>query len=1738
MFIDIYVLLGPVFYYYYYYFFFPVITDVPKKLPPVPLHSSHHPPGAVSYNVTLHQHQAPPGAHDGKAGSHNMTKAIGGKQMNQSKERNKYSSSIHLNGGSSTFPYKVYEISKGDESHNGPQEQSTFAFHEFDRLDTLLNLSVIHRQRALDISRYLIEIGKATIETGLKMVQIHGGSEPQSERDKKSVKIGHRLISAGERILSRGEKVLKAVTRSKGRKTSTAPKPQVPAKKAADVQVVTPIIKMISLCSHGPSHYGVTLLGGIRAGHFVGQGKVDSMQACIKKCCANHKCDLAFMVKEDCYSVICYHKDLCRTVRAQHIRRYQPRIAHIWRGSSEEKQSVTRHNKKSRPTSPKQRTSKYKLTAGDNHKEGVVINRPSSRPKSEKQRMPKNKSTKVDHQHEGIVTKTHPISTASPTTRQSLSSLSQEPKLAVNKKSGPANSNSVCPHSSTEHNVGLRRGLKTGHFSYIGELSHMKACLEVCCHDPDCDIAFMLDQSCYTVTCASEAVCHSIPYHQHKYSTKAVFVTRRFNKHASRHVGHHHSSTEKPKTAAILNSGSTTDSSAPTRKMRRPISQSGVTTATVTHGSHRLGLRHSRKQRPTLAHVQNNGQQQSSTPRRDIKESQHKARSSSKQNSSELWQQRDIKIDLIGGQNLTPREKETDPLEIQTARVNEEWEQEQIKVQLTNVHNLKDVSSSKENKNINLIAAQNFTEERKDSELLKTTGKTSKDKWQNEKIKIHLPSSSYEKSHLTLKADQNASNTNRVDARNKVPNVTVVSSAPFTLENPLLLDDKETEYTRVYETQRGRNEETAFHEEVAAKFKVNFTGKSGLLQGEPDYYKPTSEKSKLSHSYGQKNSKSLEQEDESNASAESGRTGSSSFSVKGDFKTESSLSQGEPDYSMETSEYFMEKDQQSGSTESGISSTTMFGSAIDYDTSNALDLTYPESYEEEEDLTSQGSADSCATSDAYYNVTLRGGLKAGNFSFVGIVSSNEDCVSRCCLTKGCDVTFVVLERCFLVHCYDTDLCDITAARNTDKFRPVITYVNLTIINTLQTKVQRSSNLASNETLTEEHSNINSNHKNRAGEDEVHYGREENNVRVNSDPSLAAEAHTRYPGNFNQSACTFSEPLHNKSLRLGRKAGVFTNQGTCDNIRECAQWCCQSQNCDVAFMISQDCFSVRCYSSKTCRTFAIHSSKFNPRMVFVERSRVILNTKPKNSSTDALFNPARSYWSMSTSSAAALYPITYLSSYAEPLRSSAAFNTPTSIGNNSLTQDFIPTVAAALNEKTSTANISSDNNTESLESEHPPEHNPSDFVEVKTNGSDFWWQYYTPDDKKLPNSNFNAALPDSVDPSSSQGSNATPQLVDKSHLHSATFKVVLHEAMNDSSKIVNSTSPQILDGRHSHTPSLKVTLPDDSRHTGSSKYRTSLKFVDKLHSHERTENKQELCSHTKAESGVTLRGGYYAGVFTRQDNATSLKECVSECCRMSGCNLAFMVANICYAVQCFSEEKCTNVKAHYANRYHPRVAYVRPFDGNLLYGFNAHVKNPFVVTNRLRCVLDDISEPKYKVQDGSILVHSTAHDLGDCAKLCCQTKGCEMALEDNGTCYSLNCRGNLECPQSHLTNYSRTVGVIKDLIQQEKISESLASKACDFSQVLHEVVLRGGSKSGKFKYLVDVEDMETCIKECCRHKVCDVALMLKDNCFLVSCHNERLCDAIPSRSSEYRPQIAYKIKHGKRRHIGKTLLRSY
>lgn len=96
-------------------------------------------------------------------------------------------------------------------------------------------------------------------------------------------------------------------------------------------------------------------------------------------------------------------------------------------------------------------------------------------------------------------------------------------------------------------------------------------------------------------------------------------------------------------------------------------------------------------------------------------------------------------------------------------------------------------------------------------------------------------------------------------------------------------------------------------------------------------------------------------------------------------------------------------------------------------------------------------------------------------------------------------------------------------------------------------------------------------------------------------------------------------------------------------------------------------------------------------------------------------------------------------------------------------------------------------------------------------------------------------------------------------------------------------------------------------------------------------------------------------------------------------------------------------------------------------------------------------------------------------------------------------------------------------QQNDTQDDLDAKEegyCTNSEVMTNVTLRGGISTGRFRDRGKVPNMKACVEICCISKTCDVAFLLKNNCFSVTCFNERLCEAVRARSSIYIPKIVY------------------
>lgn len=72
----------------------------------------------------------------------------------------------------------------------------------------------------------------------------------------------------------------------------------------------------------------VTLKGGISSGDFTDKGHVTSMDECINKCCGTDTCNVAFVIKDTCFTVKCSSYDDC-ALKSAVSEYYSPKIAYI-----------------------------------------------------------------------------------------------------------------------------------------------------------------------------------------------------------------------------------------------------------------------------------------------------------------------------------------------------------------------------------------------------------------------------------------------------------------------------------------------------------------------------------------------------------------------------------------------------------------------------------------------------------------------------------------------------------------------------------------------------------------------------------------------------------------------------------------------------------------------------------------------------------------------------------------------------------------------------------------------------------------------------------------------------------------------------------------------------------------------------------------------------------------------------------------------------------------------------------------------------------------------------------------------------------------------------------------------------------------------------------------------------------------------------------------------------------------
>ena len=997
------------------------------QLPP----PAHDPPGAVSYNVTLHEEETPPGGTEARPDVAEREWA----------------------------PWAVTSQSEKKKVANtkGVDMSSFGGETGFDRLDALINLSVIHRKRAKEIGKTLVKIGHVTAQAGARIIQRQGAEVGGAGG------IGNRLVDLGRKIRQRGESVLQSGTKKAQDAQKTGTKQAQDAQKnTANVQtshnrntaadrLVTPSIRMVPLCSHGKTHHGSTLLGGAHSGKFVPQGRLESMSACAKRCCAIHSCDVAFMVDGLCYSVTCSHPTLCDYVPARHARQYKPQITYVWRNSpggreifrrilkaraghlqshrvsqgGAEKQprgdkrvghvdGITQHGggprrassqnnvaykaQSSRNGAPDSKVSirpqvdrKILTDLGTNSREAKasevhISRKPSPEPKTKTPAGEAMRGAQKPLQTSGSIGPKTDGGVKVRTAALNRGVGPPDPSVAARARETFAQGVVSCPRGEVETNVSFPAGTRTGKFTYVKDVSRVDECVTVCCGTVHCDMAFMLGDSCYTVECVSESACLTRPNVLKQYSTRAVRISRRFHRVGAESRNFVKISSSRPSDVSASRNVSTPLKHAPPKHLRSATD--GVGKSEVKQSMLKKKAMHlsssseqgSRKGRQHKLSEQDNGIMQILKYLRDkIYQLERHSDPAVKSNIRSL----------LGGNAEDFFRNPGAPSVKSGAQKSKPSEPPKNKGSAVGKSDLSAVRRFPGR----LGSSDNILRESRSYKFGSTRAAIHPTPASrvpiHESLRVVLPpvegnprSDRHESSPKTVPHGSSRGaplrkRPARVKERKEGLNSTAAS---YDHSKPLSKSGVESE-------QKG-NGEKMLHENSVVQERKAIQINSG--KGARQKYFPGASRQGVVSSYGEG--------DDVASGAESVQAGSSSRDG-----ADSVAARAHP-----------------------ASPVTNLGG---------------EPGEENRQKTISNSRRNCSSARTVFNATLRGGIRAGNFSFVGVVSSPQECVSFCCRSEHCDLGFVISSKCFVVRCQSKVLCEAISVKRPQRFNPYVCYVS-------------------------------------------------------------------------------------------------------------------------------------------------------------------------------------------------------------------------------------------------------------------------------------------------------------------------------------------------------------------------------------------------------------------------------------------------------------------------------------------------------------------------------------------------------------------------------------------------------------------------------------------------------------------------------------------------------------------------
>ena len=262
------------------------------------------------------------------------------------------------------------------------------------------------------------------------------------------------------------------------------------------------------------------------------------MEVCKKQCCNEQKCDVALVAKQVCYLVSCDNEVLCRPVLAKSTDLH-PQIAYITRTvSSIGKMNITSkitqglHSFQNYISFPKR--PKYK----DLYQNYGFIQRLSN-DSIRKVKALVGAAGEDDGLSRDPITNVNPKINSKPISKAEQFFQQQDALIfPINKAKNASYSNTNiaaplnCEPTRIYKKVSLKDGSDSGDFYDYGKVEKMQLCVELCCKDEVCDIAFMVGKTCYAIKCHDLLKCQIVSASKTTMvDTQLAYVVKKSNLH-------------------------------------------------------------------------------------------------------------------------------------------------------------------------------------------------------------------------------------------------------------------------------------------------------------------------------------------------------------------------------------------------------------------------------------------------------------------------------------------------------------------------------------------------------------------------------------------------------------------------------------------------------------------------------------------------------------------------------------------------------------------------------------------------------------------------------------------------------------------------------------------------------------------------------------------------------------------------------------------------------------------------------------------------------------------------------------------------------------------------------------------------------------------------------------------------------------------------------------------------------